>query len=80
MYCQTIVSAKKYLYFEHQYPFQNYPLTYLMCQTLKKNQNLRVLIVTPVKTDLPSGLVGELVDWSQDHSTFFYISFHFDFF
>jgi len=26
-----------------------------------------VIIVTPVKTDLPSGLVGELFDWSQDH-------------
>ena len=24
-------------------------------------------MVTPVKTDLPSGIVGELVSWSQDH-------------
>ncbi len=28
-----------------------------------------MLIVTAVKTDLPSGLVGDLVRWSQDHIT-----------
>jgi hypothetical protein len=53
-----------------------------MCKALQKNDKLKVitefteenyfsfkvLIVTPVKTDLPAGLVGELVDWSQDHS------------
>jgi len=61
------MNAKSFLYLEHQYPFHNYPLTHFMCQSLKKNPNLRVLIVTPVKTDLPTGLVGELVDWSQDH-------------
>lgn len=64
-----IRSAKRFLYFEHQYPFQNFALTYLMCDMLKENPDLRVIVVTPVKTDLPTGLVGELFDWSQDHST-----------
>jgi hypothetical protein len=40
-----------------------------MCEMLKSNPELRVIIVTPVKTDLPTGLVGEIFDWSQDHST-----------
>jgi len=62
-----IMTARNYLYIEHQYPFHNYPLTYFMCQALKKNPTLRVLIVTPVKTDLLTGLVGEIIDWSQDH-------------
>lgn len=38
--------------------------------TSKENKDLHVLIVLPVKTDLPTGLVGELVDWSQDHSEY----------
>lgn len=28
-----------------------------------------MIIVTAIKTDLPTGIVGELFDWSQDHST-----------
>src|SRR5687768_9691016 len=72
-FVQTITRAKNFLYIEHQYPFHNYPLTYFMCQTLKQNPNLRVLIITPVRTDLPSGVVGEFVDWSQDHSMLCYI-------
>eukprot|EP01112_Ceratiomyxa_fruticulosa_P012371 TRINITY_DN3420_c0_g1_i1.p1 TRINITY_DN3420_c0_g1~~TRINITY_DN3420_c0_g1_i1.p1 ORF type:complete len:1058 (-),score=232.48 TRINITY_DN3420_c0_g1_i1:937-4110(-) len=62
-----VLGAKKFLYVEHQYPFQNFTLAYYMCEALRSNPNLKVLIVTPVKTDLPSGLVGELFDWSQDH-------------
>lgn len=63
-----IMQAKKYMYIEHQYPFQNFTLTYYMCEALKANPQLKVVIVTPIKTDLPSGLVGEIFDWSQDHS------------
>ncbi|EGC32863.1 hypothetical protein DICPUDRAFT_155142 [Dictyostelium purpureum] len=66
-YGKMILNAKEFLYIEHQYPFQNFTLTYYMCEALKANPNLHLLIVTPVKTDLPSGLVGELFDWSQDH-------------
>jgi len=66
-YMEMIKNAKSFLYIEHQYPFHNYPLTHVMCQALKRNPQLRVLIVTPVKTDLLTGLAGELVDWSQDH-------------
>eukprot|EP01102_Stenamoeba_stenopodia_P013684 TRINITY_DN4473_c1_g1_i1.p1 TRINITY_DN4473_c1_g1~~TRINITY_DN4473_c1_g1_i1.p1 ORF type:complete len:974 (+),score=221.89 TRINITY_DN4473_c1_g1_i1:104-3025(+) len=66
-YCRMITNAKKYLYFEHQYPFQNGALTYYMCEALQQNPDLKVIIVTAVKTDLPSGIVGELFDWSQDH-------------
>ncbi|EGG14021.1 phospholipase D [Cavenderia fasciculata] len=64
---KMILNAKEFLYIEHQYPFQNFTLTYYMCEALKAKPNLHILIVTPVKTDLPSGLVGELFDWSQDH-------------
>lgn len=70
-YCEIIMSAKKYLYFEHQYPFQNYHLTRLLCQALERNPELKVIILSPIKSDLPSGLVGEFVDWSQDHSKIF---------
>ncbi len=61
--------ARRSLYIEHQYPFHNWALTYELCQALRANPQLRVLIVTAVKTDLPSGIVGEMVNWSQDHIT-----------
>jgi len=66
-YQRMISGAKSFLYLEHQYPFHNYPLTYFMCQALQQNPNLLLLIVTPVKTDLLTGFVGNFVDWSQDH-------------
>ena len=31
-YSKMITGAKKFIYFEHQYPFQNFALTYYMCQ------------------------------------------------
>jgi len=62
-----IQGAKKSLYIEHQYPFQNFALTYFLCEALKSNPNLKVIIIAPVKSDLPTGLVGELFDWSQEH-------------
>eukprot|EP01119_Soliformovum_irregulare_P018865 TRINITY_DN5871_c0_g1_i2.p1 TRINITY_DN5871_c0_g1~~TRINITY_DN5871_c0_g1_i2.p1 ORF type:complete len:541 (+),score=138.32 TRINITY_DN5871_c0_g1_i2:1159-2781(+) len=68
-HCHVITSAKKFLYIEHQYPFHSYALCHVMCQTLRKNPNLRILIITPIKTDLPTGVLGEWVDWSQDHIT-----------
>jgi hypothetical protein len=40
-----------------------------MCEALRANPDLLVVIVTAIKTDLPTGLVGDLVDWSQDHIT-----------
>lgn len=66
-YCKMIKSAEHFLYVEHQYPFQNFALTQLMCEQLKQKPELQLIVVTPIKTDLPSGLVGELFDWSQDH-------------
>lgn len=66
-YCRMLKSAKKFLYIEHQYPFQNFSLTYYMCEALKSNPELKVIIVTPIKTDLPTGIVGEFFNWSQDH-------------
>lgn len=65
-YSKMITGAKKFIYFEHQYPFQNFALTYYMCQALRNNPSLLVIIVAPVKTDLPRGIVGEWIDWSQD--------------
>jgi phosphatidylserine/phosphatidylglycerophosphate/cardiolipin synthase-like enzyme len=67
MHKKLLQNARKFLYIEHQYPFQNFALAYTLCEALKKNPELQVIIVTPVKTDLPTGLVGELFDWSQDH-------------
>ena len=66
-YCKMIKSAERFLYIEHQYPFQNFALTQLMCEQLKSKPELRLIVVTPIKTDLPTGVVGELFDWSQDH-------------
>lgn len=67
-YKKLISQARRFLYVEHQYPFQNFALTYYLCEALKANKDLKVIIVTSVKTDLPTGLVGDLFDWSQDHS------------
>lgn len=66
-YCRMIKSARKFLYIEHQYPFQNFSLTHYMCEALKSNPELKVIVVTPIKTDLPTGIVGEFFNWSQDH-------------
>lgn len=62
---QTLRRARHHLYIEHQYPFHNWALTNDLCDALRSNPSLRVLIVTAVKTDLPSGLVGDMVNWSQ---------------
>jgi hypothetical protein len=70
-FCQLLLSARKFLYLEHQYPFQSGVLTYYMCESLKRNADLRLVILTPVKTDLPTGLLGDFFDWSQDHSMFY---------
>eukprot|EP01117_Protostelium_nocturnum_P019954 TRINITY_DN8780_c0_g1_i1.p1 TRINITY_DN8780_c0_g1~~TRINITY_DN8780_c0_g1_i1.p1 ORF type:complete len:862 (-),score=242.51 TRINITY_DN8780_c0_g1_i1:109-2694(-) len=66
-FTEMITNAKEFIYLEHQYPFHNFPLTHFMCQALQNNPNLLVVIVAPVKTDLLSGFVGNLVDWSEDH-------------
>lgn len=66
-YCKMIKSAERFLYVEHQYPFQNFALTQLMCDQLRQKPDLQLIVVTPIKTDLPTGVVGELFDWSQDH-------------
>ncbi len=57
------------MFIEHQYPFHNWGLAQEMCEALRTNPLLHVVIVTAIKTDLPTGLVGDLVDWSQDHIT-----------
>ena len=67
-FCQYIVSARKILYLEHQYPFQNGAIANAMCESLRQNPELRLIVVTPIKTDLPTGLLGEFFNWSQDHS------------
>lgn len=66
---RMIREAKTHLFLEHQYPFHNWGLTYDMCEALRTNPVLKVIIVTAVKTDLPGGIVGDIVNWSQDHIT-----------
>lgn len=63
-----IRNAQEFIYVEHQYPFQNAALTQCIIETLQKNPKLKLIVITPVKTDLPSGVVGDLIDMSQDHS------------
>mmetsp|Transcript_14128 Transcript_14128/g.21372 ORF Transcript_14128/g.21372 Transcript_14128/m.21372 type:complete len:966 (+) Transcript_14128:289-3186(+) len=65
-FCELIRSAKSHIYVEHQYPFHNITLTQVMIDALNYNKNLRLLIVCPIKTDLPSGMVGSMLDISQD--------------
>lgn len=50
-YRKLIQKAKKFLYIEHQYPFQNFGLTYYLCEALKANPNLRYI---PTHHPLPS--------------------------
>ncbi len=66
---QVIRRAKRFLFIEHQYPFHNWGLSHEMCEALRANPRLKVVIVTAIKTDLPTGIVGDIVDWSQDHIT-----------
>jgi phosphatidylserine/phosphatidylglycerophosphate/cardiolipin synthase-like enzyme len=68
MFCSIINSAKEYIYFEHQWPFHNFVLTQCMCEALNRNPDLHVIIVAPIKTDLPKGFVGSYLDMSQDQS------------
>jgi len=62
-----IQNAQDYIYMEHQYPFQNAALTQVMIDALKSKPKLKLIVITPVKTDLPTGFVGDLIDMSQDH-------------
>lgn len=62
-----IGSAQRFLYVEHQYPFHNFTLTHLMCEQLRRQPDLKLIVVTPIRTDLPTGIVGNLIDMSQDH-------------
>jgi phosphatidylserine/phosphatidylglycerophosphate/cardiolipin synthase-like enzyme len=48
---QMLRRAKRTLYIEHQYPFHNWALTYELCEALRANPGLRVLIVTAVKVE-----------------------------
>mmetsp|Transcript_9273 Transcript_9273/g.28660 ORF Transcript_9273/g.28660 Transcript_9273/m.28660 type:complete len:930 (+) Transcript_9273:154-2943(+) len=65
-YCRILYEAKESLYIEHQYPFQNAAISFHMCEALRRNPKLKVIIVTPVRTDLPSGVVGHVFSWSRD--------------
>jgi phosphatidylserine/phosphatidylglycerophosphate/cardiolipin synthase-like enzyme len=65
----TLISnAHEFLYIEHQYPFHDVSLTQALCERLRVNTNLKVIIIMPVKSDLPSGIVGSWLDMSQDQS------------
>jgi len=66
-YCSLIRRAKKYIYIEHQYPFQSFALTHCMCAAMRRNPNLKVIVIAPVKNDLPNGIIGSLLDISNDH-------------
>jgi phosphatidylserine/phosphatidylglycerophosphate/cardiolipin synthase-like enzyme len=65
-FISLISNANESLYIEHQYPFHDVSLTQCLCERLRMNQNLKVIIIMPVKSDLPSGVVGTLLDMSQD--------------
>lgn len=65
--CTLIRNAQDYVYVEHQYPFQNYSLAQCMLQALNTNQNLKLIVITCIKTDLPTGFVGSMLDISQTH-------------
>ncbi|KAL0487482.1 phospholipase D [Acrasis kona] len=65
-FIKLISNAQDCLYIEHQYPFHDVSLTQCLCDRLQSNQNLRVIVMMPVKSDLPGGIVGSLLDISQD--------------
>lgn len=66
-FCNLINRAKKYIYVEHQYPFHSFALSHCMCEALKRNPDLKVIVVAPIKNDLPNGIIGSLLDISSDH-------------
>jgi phosphatidylserine/phosphatidylglycerophosphate/cardiolipin synthase-like enzyme len=65
-FCNLIRSAQDFIYVEHQYPFHNVSLTQCLCEALQNNKNLKIILIVPVRTDLPTGIVGQYFDASQD--------------
>lgn len=59
-YVETISSAKSSIYIENQFPFEDKHLTRILVKRLSEEPNLKVIIVGPVKPNLP-GLVGSLI-------------------
>ncbi len=59
-YAETISNAKTGIYIENQFPFEDKHLTQILIKRLKEEPNLKVIIVGPVKPNLP-GLVGSLI-------------------
>merc|ERR1712130_902046 len=57
-FCNLIRNAQEYLYVELQYPFHNVSLTQCLCEALQRNVNLKVIMIVPVRTDLPTGFIG----------------------
>ena len=50
--------AKNSIYIEDQFPFQNNSITQVLGEQLKQEQNLKVIIVGPMKPNLPQSLLS----------------------
>ena len=59
-YTNTIRKAKKSIYIENQFPFQNEFITRILCKRLQEQKNLKVIIVGPMEPNLP-GLIGSIL-------------------
>lgn len=59
-YTNTIRKAKNSIYIENQFPFQNEFVTRILCKRLQEQKNLKVIIVGPMKPNLP-GLIGSIL-------------------
>lgn len=59
-YANSIKRAKLSIYIENQFPFQNEFITKILCKRLKEQKRLKVIIVGPLKPNLP-GLVGSIL-------------------
>ncbi len=59
-YANRIRKAKRSIYVEDQFPFQNEFITRILCQRLREQKNLRVIIVGPMEPNLP-GIVGSML-------------------
>ncbi|MDN5846020.1 MAG: phospholipase D-like domain-containing protein [Candidatus Nitrosocosmicus sp.] len=57
-YALIFQRAKNSIYIEDQFPFQNNSITHVLGEQLKQEQNLKVIIVGPMKPNLPQSLLS----------------------
>jgi len=59
-YKNLIINAKKNIYIENQFSFQDKSITNILINCLKENKKLKVIILTPINPNLP-GMIRSII-------------------